>query len=118
MTEEINAQPPEKLTGIKLVKVPETSVGIKAIKSALTQIKNEVGVVKGIKLLKNLNQYDGFDCPGCAWPDPDAKRAFLAEYCENGAKAVAEEATKNKVSPLFFTTNSVSEMTKWSDYEL
>ncbi len=118
MSEEINAQPPEKLTGIKLVKVPETSVGIKAIKSALTQIKNEVGVVKGIKLLKNLNQYDGFDCPGCAWPDPDAKRAFLAEYCENGAKAVAEEATKNKVSPLFFTTNSVSEMTKWSDYEL
>ncbi|MEN8966668.1 MAG: FdhF/YdeP family oxidoreductase [Polaribacter sp.] len=118
MTEEINAQPPEKLTGIKLVKVPETSVGIKAIKSALTQIKDEVGVVKGIKLLKNLNQYDGFDCPGCAWPDPDAKRAFLAEYCENGAKAVAEEATKNKVSPLFFTTNSVSEMTKWSDYEL
>ncbi|WP_298948074.1 FdhF/YdeP family oxidoreductase [uncultured Polaribacter sp.] len=118
MTEEINAQPPEKLTGIKLVKVPETSVGIKAIKSALTQIKDEVGVVKGIKLLKNLNQYDGFDCPGCAWPDPDAKRAFLAEYCENGAKAVAEEATKNKVSPQFFTTNSVSEMTKWSDYEL
>ena len=118
MSEEINAQPPEKLTGIKLVKVPETSVGINAIKSALTQIKNEVGVVKGIKLLKNLNQYDGFDCPGCAWPDPDAKRAFLAEYCENGAKAVAEEATKNKVSPLFFTTNSVSEMTKWSDYEL
>ena len=47
MTEEINAQPPEKLTGIKLVKVPETSVGIKAIKSALTQIKDEVGVVKG-----------------------------------------------------------------------
>ena len=118
MSKEINAQPPEKLTGIKLVKVPETSVGIKAVKSALTQIKDEVGVVKGIKLLKNLNQYDGFDCPGCAWPDPDAKRAFLAEYCENGAKAVAEEATKNKVSPLFFTTNSVSEMTKWSDYEL
>ncbi|WP_438988662.1 FdhF/YdeP family oxidoreductase [Polaribacter sp.] len=118
MSEEINAQPPEKLTGIKLVKVPETSVGINAIKSALTQIKDEVGVVKGIKLLKNLNQYDGFDCPGCAWPDPDAKRAFLAEYSENGAKAVAEEATKNKVSPLFFTTNSVSEMTKWSDYEL
>lgn len=118
MSEEINAQPPEKLTGIKLVKVPETSVGINAIKSALTQIKDEVGVVKGIKLLKNLNQYDGFDCPGCAWPDPDAKRAFLAEYCENGAKAVAEEATKNKVSPMFFTTNSVSEMTKWSDYEL
>ena len=118
MSKEMNAQPPEKLTGIKLIKVPETSVGVKAIKSALTHIKDEVGVVKGIKLLKNLNQYYGFDCPGCAWPDPDAKRAFLAEYCENGAKAVAEEATKNKVSPMFFSTNSVSEMTKLSDYEL
>ncbi len=59
-----------------------------------------------------------FDCPGCAWPDPDAKRAFLAEYCENGAKAVAEEATKNKVSPIFFATHSVEELSAMSDYEI
>ncbi|WOC40302.1 FdhF/YdeP family oxidoreductase [Polaribacter sp. HL-MS24] len=54
----------------------------------------------------------------CALPDPDAKRAFLAEYCENGAKAIAEEATKNKVSPLFFATHSVKELSKLSDYEI
>ena len=71
-----------------------------------------------IKLLKNLNQKYGFDCPGCAWPDPDEKRAFLAEYCENGAKAVAEEATKNRVSPMFFSTYSVSNLAKLSDYEI
>jgi molybdopterin-dependent oxidoreductase alpha subunit len=118
MSKERNAQPPEKLTGIQLKKIPSTAVGLPAIVSALTHIKKEVGVLKGIQLLKNLNQKDGFDCPGCAWPDPDAKRAFLAEYCENGAKAVAEEATKNKVSPLFFATHSVIELSKLSDYEI
>lgn len=118
MSQKTNAQPPEKLTGIKLKDIPHSAVGVKAITSALTHIKDEVGVVKGITLLKNLNQKDGFDCPGCAWPDPDAKRAFLAEYCENGAKAVAEEATRNKVSPLFFATHSVAELSKLSDYEI
>ena len=118
MSQKINAQPPEKLTGIKLKEIPHSAVGVKAIVSALTHIKDEVGVINGIRLLKNLNQKDGFDCPGCAWPDPDAKRAFLAEYCENGAKAVAEEATKNKVSSLFFATHSVAELSKLSDYEI
>ncbi|AUC84905.1 hypothetical protein CW731_06185 [Polaribacter sp. ALD11] len=118
MSKKTNAQPPEKLTGIQLKKIPTSAVGIKAIISALTHIKDEVGIVKGITLLKNINQKDGFDCPGCAWPDPDAKRAFLAEYCENGAKAVAEETTKNKVSPLFFATHSVEELSKLSDYEI
>ena len=118
MAHKSKAQAPEKLTGIQVTEIPRSAVGIKAIISALTHIKDEVGVVKGIRLLKNINQKDGFDCPGCAWPDPDAKRAFLAEYCENGAKAVAEEATKNKVSPLFFATHSVAALSKLSDYEI
>lgn len=113
-----NAQPPEKLTGIQLKEIPESAVGVKAIVSALSHIKDEVGIKDGIRLLANLNQKDGFDCPGCAWPDPDEKRAFLAEYCENGAKAVAEEATKNRVSPMFFTTHSVEELSALSDYEI
>jgi molybdopterin-dependent oxidoreductase alpha subunit len=112
------AQPPEELTGIKLKKIPTSAVGAKAIVSALSHIRNEVGLIKGIGLLKNLNQKDGFDCPGCAWPDPDEKRAFLAEYCENGAKAVAEEATKNRISPMFFSTYSVKKLAKLSDYEI
>jgi molybdopterin-dependent oxidoreductase alpha subunit len=118
MSKKTTAQPPEKLTGIQLTDIPKCSVGIKAITSALTHIKDEVGVLKGIGLLKNLNQKDGFDCPGCAWPDPDEKRAFLAEYCENGAKAVAEEATKNMASPMFFATHAVAELAKLSDYEI
>jgi molybdopterin-dependent oxidoreductase alpha subunit len=118
MAHKIKAQTPEKLTGIKITKIPRSAAGIEAITSALTHINDEVGIIKGIHLLKNLNQKDGFDCPGCAWPDPDAKRAFLAEYCENGAKAVAEEATKNKVSSLFFATHSVAALSKLSDYEI
>ncbi|WP_299104614.1 FdhF/YdeP family oxidoreductase [uncultured Tenacibaculum sp.] len=113
-----HAQPPEKLTGIKLTEIPKSAVGVKAIKSALTHVSEEVGLGKGIRLLAKINQKEGFDCPGCAWPDPDEKRAFLAEYCENGAKAIAEEATKNRVSPMFFTTHSVQEMSEWSDYEI
>ena len=111
-------QPSKKQTEIRLTEVPKTAVGVKAIASALSHIKNEVGVVKGIQLLSKINQKEGFDCPGCAWPDPDDKRAFLAEYCENGAKAVAEEATKNKVSPMFFATNSILELSELSDYEI
>lgn len=118
MFKKTTAQPPEKLTGIQLPEVPKSSVGIKAIASALSHIKDEVGILKGIGLLKKVNQKDGFDCPGCAWPDPDEKRAFLAEYCENGAKAVAEEATKNIVSPLFFATHAVTDLAKLSDYEI
>jgi len=118
MKKKIHAQPPTKLTGIQLTEIPTSAVGVKAITSAMSHIKKEVGLVKGIVLLKNLNQKNGFDCPGCAWPDPDAKRAFLAEYCENGAKAVAEEATKNKVSPIFFATHSVEELSAMSDYEI
>lgn len=118
MTKKTIAQPPEDFTGIKQIEIPDSAVGFKAIKSALTHIKDEVGIMKGIGLLAKLNQKDGFDCPGCAWPDPDEKRAFLAEYCENGAKAVAEEATKNRVSPIFFATHSVEELGKLSDFEL
>ena len=65
-SKKIHAQPPEKLTGIQLKKVPESAVGVKAIASALTHIKDEVGLNKGIGLLSKLNQMDGFDCPGCA----------------------------------------------------
>ncbi len=117
-TKKTNAQPPENLTGIKLTEVPTSAAGVKAIQSTFKHISKEVGLVKGIGLLSKINQTDGFDCPGCAWPDPDAKRAFLAEYCENGAKAIAEEATKNRVSPLFFASHSVEDLAKLSDYEI
>jgi molybdopterin-dependent oxidoreductase alpha subunit len=117
-TKKTTAQTPEKLTGIRLTKIPKSAVGFKAIRSTFARINREVGLVKGMGLLAKINQKDGFDCPGCAWPDPDEKRAFLSEYCENGAKAIAEEATKNRVSPLFFATHATDELAALSDFEL
>ncbi|MEK6783149.1 MAG: FdhF/YdeP family oxidoreductase [Bacteroidota bacterium] len=91
--------------------------GFEAVVSSAQHVFKEIGVIEGTKALLNLNQFDGFDCPGCAWPDPDDKRSFI-EFCENGAKAVAEEATNAKCDPEFFRQNSISEMLQWSDYEI
>ena len=72
--------------------------------------------LKGAATLHRMNQPEGFDCPGCAWPDPKHTSSF--EYCENGAKAVAWEATAKRCTPEFFSTYTVSELAEWSDYEL
>lgn len=108
----------EKPTGLTIEQIPKSASGPNAIKVALSHIMEETGVVKGLSALNKMNQNQGFDCPGCAWPDPDGKRSGLGEYCENGAKALAEEATNKKVDPAFFAKYSVSEMACWSDYEI
>jgi molybdopterin-dependent oxidoreductase alpha subunit len=100
------------------VEVPPTSAGgLKAIYHSVDHIMREVGIVQGTKALLRINQFDGFDCPGCAWPDPDTHRSVV-EFCENGAKAVAEEATTALCDRSFFAKHTVSEMATWSDYEL
>jgi molybdopterin-dependent oxidoreductase alpha subunit len=90
---------------------------VPAITSTIKHIADEMGMIKGWKLLQKLNQKDGVDCPGCAWPDP-THRSKLGEYCENGAKAIAEEATDKRCLPDFFNQHSVEEMSEWSDYEI
>ena len=86
------------------IKLPKKSAGgLGAVVHSAHHLFDEVGVVEGIKIIAKLNQFDGYDCPGCAWPDPDDKRSLL-EFCENGAKAVAEEATTAKCDPEFFAT--------------
>jgi anaerobic selenocysteine-containing dehydrogenase len=71
--------------------------------------------VKGATTLRCMNQPEGFDCPGCAWHDPKHTSSF--EFCENGAKAVAWEATAKRCTPEFFVQHSVAELSGWSDYE-
>ncbi|MCH5684461.1 hypothetical protein LWM68_09395 [Niabella sp. W65] len=65
-----------------------------------------------------MNQFKGFDCPSCAWPDPDDERSPIAEYCENGAKALAEEATSKKLTAEFFRKNSITDLAKLNDYHI
>ena len=73
---------------LKIGKAKTVAGGVPAVASALKHTVSEMGVVRGMKLLLQVNQTEGFDCPGCAWPDPDDHRSVV-EFCENGAKAVA-----------------------------
>ncbi|SHJ53817.1 oxidoreductase alpha (molybdopterin) subunit [Arenibacter nanhaiticus] len=112
------AESPAKLTGLRTSEPKKVAAGIPAVISSAKHVFSEMGILRGFKAMANLNQKGGIDCPGCAWPDPDDERSPIAEYCENGAKAIAEEATTKKLGPAFFKTKSVSELSKLSDYEI
>ena len=101
-------------TGLK-ISAPSTSAGgLPAILSSLGHVWEELGVVGGAKALLALNQKSGYDCPSCAWPDPDGGRA-TTEFCENGAKAVSDEATTKRIGPEFFQQHGVAELSRQSD---
>ncbi|MEO5569554.1 MAG: FdhF/YdeP family oxidoreductase, partial [Bacteroidia bacterium] len=113
-----NAENPEEFTGLKLAAPKTVAAGIPAVISSAKHIFGEAGIARGLKALSALNQKDGYDCPSCAWPDPDDERSSIAEYCENGAKAIAEEATTKKLTAKFFADNSVHNLAKLNDYEI
>lgn len=108
--------PPENFADLELSAAKEKAVGIAAISSSLRHIREELGLVQGIKLLNKMNQKGGFDCPGCAWPDPTGKRSTLGEYCENGAKAIAEEATTKRITAEFFAQHTVEQLSEQTDF--
>lgn len=87
---------------------------------ALNSVKNALLrqdiPIKGAKTLLSANQPDGFDCPGCAWPDRNHHSTF--EFCENGAKAVAAEATARRAGPELFERHTVAELARQSDFWL
>ena len=112
------AENPEEFTGLKQGKIKKAAAGIPAVISALKMAVSEAGVPRAWKALFHLNKKGGYDCPSCAWPDPDDERSGLAEYCENGARAVAEEATQKKLTADFFRKNSVAELAQLSDHEI
>ena len=113
-----NAENPENFTGLHLRPPAKKAAGLPAVWSSLKHVFGAMNVPRGMKVLAELNQFQGFDCPGCAWPDPDDERSGLAEYCENGAKAVAEEATTKKLDAAFFAQNAVAELAALSDFEI
>lgn len=100
------------------IKNPKHSAGgFASVQHATQHVVSQVGLVVGAQALLKLNQTDGYDCPGCAWPDPDEHRSAF-EFCENGAKAIAEEATTALCDAAFFKTHSISAMRQWTDYAL
>ncbi|WP_457112905.1 FdhF/YdeP family oxidoreductase [Marmoricola sp. URHA0025 HA25] len=92
--------------------------GAPAVLKALSMARDQMGVRRTALTLSRVNQTEGFDCPGCAWPDPDAGHRHRAEFCENGVKAVAEEATLRRVDRSFFAEHPIAELAERSDYWL
>ncbi|WP_024793320.1 FdhF/YdeP family oxidoreductase [Tomitella biformata] len=101
-----------KVTGAK-----EWAAGVTAVGVSMKRDLEQMGPVRTARTLLRLNQRDGFDCPGCAWPETLGGRK-IAEFCENGAKAVAEEATRRRVRPSFFEEHSIEELRGKTDYWL
>ena len=112
-----HAQPPIEADGVRIATPPRVAAGLQSVLKAAEVTLKEPGLVRGIAALSRLNQFDGIDCPGCAWPDPDHDRS-LNEYCENGVKAIAEEATSKRCTPEFFRSWSVTDLSLQSDYWL
>ena len=108
------AQPPVE-SATPIVKPISKAAG--GMASALTAARfawGEMGIIRGTRTLLQLNQKQGIDCPGCAWPEPDGERSQF-EFCEEGAKHVADEATRKRITPQFFAQWSVRELAEQTD---
>lgn len=111
--------PTRDIDEAKLAVTPpeEQAAGVTAVAVALDRAVEQMGIVRTARTLTRVNQRHGFDCPGCAWPEPTGHRR-PAEFCENGAKAVAEEATLRTVTPEFFATHSLDDLAGKTGYWL
>lgn len=113
----VAAQPPDESNEIRVDEIQSVAGGIPAVIAAAKVTLEEMGLVRGVRTLYRLNQTSGFDCPGCAWPEPDSDRAHI-EFCENGAKHVADEATTKRLTPEFFNEWSVAKLSQQPDHWL
>jgi molybdopterin-dependent oxidoreductase alpha subunit len=115
---EPSAENPVKLTDLQLTDPKEWAAGLPGVMAALSDVFREAGAGRGLKALFKMNQKGGFDCSSCAWPDEDGHRSRVGAYCENGAKALAEEATKKKLTVDFFAKHSVAALAELTDMEI
>ena len=104
----------KRIPGVHSYKLPAGGWG--ALKAVGLALQGQETLVEGGRTLLSANQPEGFDCPGCAWPDPKHTSSF--EFCENGAKAVAWEATTKRATPELFAAHTVGELRTWSDHQL
>jgi molybdopterin-dependent oxidoreductase alpha subunit len=111
---EANALTPAESKPVQISPQSKVAGGVPAIIEAMQSAWGGLGPVRGTRVLLKLNQIGGFDCPGCAWPEPDRERAH-AEFCENGSKHVADEATPKRVTAEFFQQWSVADLSLQSD---
>jgi molybdopterin-dependent oxidoreductase alpha subunit len=100
--------------GIRLYSHP--AGGWDALRATARAIRAQMDAPDAVKALLRANKPDGFDCPGCAWPDRTPASTF--QFCENGAKAIAWEATSKRTTPAFFAAHKVADLLRWSDHAL
>ncbi|HDZ14352.1 hypothetical protein LCGC14_0751270 [marine sediment metagenome] len=93
------------------------AAGMLGVREALKHTFKEMGVVRSMRALLDMNQESGFDCPSCAWPNPEDPSP-IAEYCENGAKALGDEATTEHIGEAFFSKHTIESLSKLNDYNL
>ena len=105
----VQITPPAKLTGLKLTPLPGKAAGMGAVTVSMQHIAHEIGLWKGLQVLAKLNQRDGFDCPGCAWPEP-AHPSKCGEYFQNDPNALADEATPVRWHPAFCAKHAEENM--------
>src|SRR5580658_4281691 len=110
------AQPPNELAPPRVGNPSRVAAGLPGVIESMRHAVRQMGPVRGVRTLLRANQDGGFDCPSCAWPEPADRSAF--EFCENGAKAVASEATTHKAGPAVFATHSVEALGRMSDLQL
>ncbi len=105
---------PELIEAIRVTEPLETAAGLDAIVSTTKNAVQKMGPLRATRALLSINQIGGVDCQSCAWPDPDERRT-AAEFCENGAKAMADEGTKLKIGADFFAEYSVVRLSEFDD---
>src|SRR5487761_2550129 len=104
--------------GVEVTPSAPVAAGPRAVGHTLRVAASEMGVSRSVATLRVVNQVGGFDCPSCAWPDPASGERSHAEFCENGAKAVAWEATRDRVGREFFATHSIAQLRALDDHSL
>lgn len=109
---------PRETNPVKIKPPKRKAGGLPGVAAATGHAAKYMRVGAALKVASQLNQKGGVDCPGCAWPDPDDDRSKLGEYCENGMKAIAEEAQKKTIGAAFFAQHTVAELATWSDFQL
>ena len=92
------------------------AAGWGAVKAVAQALRGQMQIGHDVIAMFDMNKVDGFDCPGCAWPDPKHTASF--DICENGAKAIAWEATSKRTTPEFFAKHTVTELLGWDDFHL
>jgi formate dehydrogenase major subunit len=115
MTKKKRQQDDYDESGLEVHDPKQAAAGTTAVAVSMKRSLERMGPARTAATLRRLNQADGFDCTSCAWPDPDPEHRHAAEFCENGAKAVAEEATKDRATPDFFARHSIADLDAHSE---